>query len=124
MKCQSALEYVERLPRFQNLAKENITVTRAKQKYHADKKRRSIVLEKADLDMIISESLISFKNFSIPSKWKPKFLGQFSILEVMGSVAYKIELPPSMKLAHKVVHVSKLKKYIGPANESEQLSVL
>ena len=42
----------------------------------------------------------------------PKFYGTYKILQKIGSVAYKLEFPPSSRI-HLVFHVSCLKKVIG-----------
>ncbi len=43
---------------------------------------------------------------------------------MMGSVTYKVELPSSMPRAHNVFHISKLKKYCRPENESGPLCII
>ena len=46
-----------------------------------------------------------------------RFIGPFEILERIGSVAYRLALPPSMLGVHEVFHVSMLRKYtIDPAH--------
>ena len=41
----------------------------------------------------------------------PRFIGPFEILERVGTVAYRLALPPSMSGVHEVFHVSMLQKY-------------
>lgn len=38
-------------------------------------------------------------------------MGPLKILQKIGDVYYKMELPPSMKRAHNIFHVSRLKPY-------------
>ena len=49
--------------------------------------------------------------FSKHGKLSPRFIGPFEILERVGTVAYRLALPPSMSGVHEVFHVSMLKKY-------------
>ena len=44
-------------------------------------------------------------------KLLPRFIGLFEILERIGSVAYRLALPPSMLGVHEVFHVSMLREY-------------
>ena len=49
--------------------------------------------------------------FGKRGKLPPRFIGPFEILERIGTVAYRLVLPPSMSGAHEVFHVSMLWKY-------------
>ena len=40
-----------------------------------------------------------------------RFVGPFEILEGVGTVAYRLALPPNMSGVHEVFHVSMLRKY-------------
>jgi hypothetical protein len=46
------------------------------------------------------------------NKIVPKYYGPYKVLQRIGSMAYKLELPPSSHV-HQVFHVSFLKKVIG-----------
>jgi hypothetical protein len=50
------------------------------------------------------------KRFGIKGKLAPRYIGSFLILEKLGAMAYKLELPPSLVGVHDVFHVSQLKK--------------
>ena len=40
-----------------------------------------------------------------------RFIGHFKVLEKVGTVAYRLTLPPSLSGVHAVFHVSMLRKY-------------
>ena len=49
--------------------------------------------------------------FGKREKLSLRFIGPFEILEKIGSVAYRLALPPNMSGVHVVFHVSMLQKY-------------
>ena len=49
--------------------------------------------------------------FGKRGKLSPRFIGPFKILERIGTVAYRLALPPSMSGVHEVFHFSMLRKY-------------
>ena len=49
--------------------------------------------------------------FGKRGKLSPRFIGPFEILERIGTIGYRLALPPSMSGVHKVFHVSMLRKY-------------
>ena len=49
--------------------------------------------------------------FGKRGKLSPRFIGTFEILERIGSVSYRLALPPSMSGVYEVFHVSMLRKY-------------
>ena len=49
--------------------------------------------------------------FDKRGKLLPRFIGPFEILERVGTVVYRLALPPSMSSVHEVFHVSMLRRY-------------
>jgi hypothetical protein len=50
------------------------------------------------------------KRFGMRRKLAPRYIGPFPILEKCGTVAYKLDLPPSLAGVHDIFPVSQLKK--------------
>jgi hypothetical protein len=50
------------------------------------------------------------KRFGVKGKLSPRYIGPFPILGRCETVAYKLELPPSLVGVHFIFHVSQLKK--------------
>ena len=49
--------------------------------------------------------------FGKRGKLSPRFIGPFKIFKRVGTVAYRLALPPSMSGVHEVFHVSMLRRY-------------
>jgi hypothetical protein len=50
------------------------------------------------------------KRFGVKVKLAPHYIGPFPIPEKCGTVAYKLDLPPSLARVHDIFHMSQLKK--------------
>ena len=55
---------------------------------------------------------MSLKQAKKDNKLSPKYYGTYKVLQKIGSMAYKLELPASLRV-HLASHVSCLKKVIG-----------
>ncbi|XP_022862562.1 uncharacterized protein LOC111382756 [Olea europaea var. sylvestris] len=54
--------------------------------------------------------------FRKKGKLRLRFIGPFDILERIGSVAYRLTLPPELAVVHNVFHISMLRKYVHDPN--------
>ena len=50
--------------------------------------------------------------FGKRGKLNPRYIGPFEIVERIGLVAYRLDLPEEFSLVHNVFHISMLRKYI------------
>ncbi|GKF85736.1 hypothetical protein Tco_0253563 [Tanacetum coccineum] len=49
--------------------------------------------------------------FGKRGKLNPRYVGPFKVLEQVGSISYKLELPQELSKVHNTFHVSNLKKF-------------
>jgi hypothetical protein len=56
----------------------------------------------------------SVKGFGMKGNLAPRYIETFPILEECGTVAYKLDLPPSIAGDHDTIHVLQLKKCLRP----------
>ena len=49
--------------------------------------------------------------FGKRGKLSPRYIGPFELLERVGTIAYRLALPPSLSSVHEVFHVFMLRKY-------------
>ena len=114
-KSQLATQFAEELQKAVEVAKQAITAAQNRQKAYADLSRREVDFP------VGAQVLLSTKNLRLRNdereiarmKLLPKYIGPYTILEKVGPVAYKLDLPTSTKI-HPVFHVSLLKPYNDP----------
>ena len=55
--------------------------------------------------------------FDKRGKLAPRYIGPFEILKRVGTISYRLTLPPSLSGVHQVFHVSMIQKYtLDPAH--------
>ena len=90
-------------------AREALRNAQQRQKHYADK-RRSEVSESIEPGSMV---LLRSKNLNLKvgsSKFHPRWLGPYKVLEQINPVAFKLELPETMRV-HNVFHSSLLRPY-------------
>ncbi|GJX68149.1 hypothetical protein Tco_0303876 [Tanacetum coccineum] len=85
-------------------------VPRDRQKSYADLKRKPMDFQVRDKVMLKVSPWKGVVRFSKWGKLNPRYVGPFKVLENVGSVAYKLELPEELGRVHNTFHVSNLKK--------------
>nr|GFB34242.1 putative reverse transcriptase domain-containing protein [Tanacetum cinerariifolium] len=80
------------------------------QKSYADLKRKSMEFQVGDKVML---KVLPWKGvvcFGKRGKLNPRYVGPFNVLETVGDVAYKLDLPEELSRVHNTFHVSNLMK--------------
>ncbi|GKD92000.1 putative reverse transcriptase domain-containing protein [Tanacetum coccineum] len=90
--------------------KQRMQAARDRQKSYADLKRKPMELQVRDNVMLKVLPWKGVVHFGKRGKLNPRYVGPFKVLEKVGSVAYKLELPEELSRVHNTFHVSNLKK--------------
>ena len=62
--------------------------------------------------------------FGKRGKLSPRYIGPFEIVERIGPVAYRLDLPEELSRVHNVFHISMLRKYISdPSHVLQTLEI-
>ena len=94
-----------------SLIRQRLVMAQSRQKSYTDVRRRPLEFKVGDhvfLKVMLKRGVIGFDK---RGKLSPKFIGSFEILERVGTVAYRLALPPNMLGVHEVFHVSMLRMY-------------
>jgi hypothetical protein len=89
---------------------DNSRATKSRQETYANKRRRPLEFEVGDHVYLRASPMKGVKWFGVKGKLAPRYIGPFPILEKCETVAYKLDLPPSLAGVHDNFHMSQLKK--------------
>ncbi|GJU06243.1 putative reverse transcriptase domain-containing protein [Tanacetum coccineum] len=106
----TGLELVEETTKKIIQIKQRMQVARNRQKSYANLKRKLMEFQVGDKVML---KVLPWKGVVHFGKWgklNPRYVGPFKVLEKVGSIAYKLELPEELSRVHNTFHVSNLKK--------------
>ncbi|GKE49916.1 putative reverse transcriptase domain-containing protein, partial [Tanacetum coccineum] len=90
--------------------KKRIQAARDRQKSYADRRRKPLEFEVGDKVMLKVSPWKGVIRFGKWGKLNPRYIGPFKILDRVGTLAYRLELPEQLSRVHSTFHVSNLKK--------------
>nr|GFB80113.1 putative reverse transcriptase domain-containing protein [Tanacetum cinerariifolium] len=90
--------------------KQGMQAARDRQKSYADLKRKPMEFQVGDKVMLKVSPWKRVVRFGKWEKLNPRYVGPFKVLERIGDVAYKLDLPEELSRVHNTLHVSNLKK--------------
>ena len=103
-----ATSFAERISLGLSKAKASLAQAQARQKTFADQKRREVSYEVGDSVLLSSKNLPI--RFTGSGKLLPRYVGPFKVVQRIGSLAYKLDLPAHYRI-HPVFHVSLIEPY-------------
>ena len=95
------------------MIRERLKVATDRQKSYSDMRRKDIRYE---IDEKVFFKVLPWKKvmrFGKKGKLSPRFIGSYEVIEKVGSVAYKLALPPLLERIHNVFRVSMLRRYMS-----------
>ncbi|GKB69014.1 hypothetical protein Tco_0930426 [Tanacetum coccineum] len=93
--------------------KDRLKAARDRQKSYADKRRKPLEFSVSDYVLLKVSPWKSLVRFGKKGKLSPRFVGPFEIIEKVGPVAYRLDLPEELDGVHDTFHVSNLKKCLA-----------
>jgi hypothetical protein len=95
-----------------SIIQRRMLTAQSQQKSCADKHRRQLEFNVGNLVYLKVSPMKGVVRFGKKWKLSPRFVGLFEVKEVVGLVAYKVELLPALSGIHNVFHVSTLRKHV------------
>nr|GFB47012.1 putative reverse transcriptase domain-containing protein [Tanacetum cinerariifolium] len=90
--------------------KQRMQAARNRQKSYADLKHKPIEFQVGDKVMLKVSPWTGVVRFGKRGKLNPRYVGPFNVLERVGDVAYKLDLPEELSRIHNTFHISNLNK--------------
>ena len=94
-----------------SMIRHRLLMAQTRHKSYADVRHRPLEFKVGDHVFLKVMPKRGVVRFGKRGKLSPRFIGPFEILERVGTVAYRLALPPNMSGVHEVFHVSMLRRY-------------
>ncbi|XP_073035283.1 uncharacterized protein [Primulina eburnea] len=93
------------------LIQQRLKAAQDRQAAYANKRRRPLEFQQGDRVFLKVSPFRGTVRFGMKRKLAPRYVGPYEILQRIGTLAYRLALPPSLSGIHDVFHVSMLRKY-------------
>ncbi|GJR77449.1 retrovirus-related pol polyprotein from transposon TNT 1-94 [Tanacetum coccineum] len=93
--------------------RQRLQAARDRQRSYANVRRKPLEFQVGDRVMLKVSPRKGVIRFGKRGKLNPRYIGPFKILERIGPVAYKLELPKELSNVHSTFHISNLKKCLS-----------
>ncbi|GJT84616.1 putative reverse transcriptase domain-containing protein [Tanacetum coccineum] len=93
--------------------RQRLQAARDRQRSYANIRRKPLEFQVGDRVMLKVSPRKGVIRFGKRGKLNPRYIGPFKILERIGPVAYKLELPEELSNVHSTFHISNLKKCLS-----------
>jgi hypothetical protein len=101
--------------------RQNILAAQSRQKSYADVRRQDLEFVVGDQVLLRVSPTKGVVWFGVSGKLSPRYIGSFTILARVGSLAYRLQLSDSMAGVHPVFHVSMLRKFLRDPNHQIEM---
>ncbi|KAJ9557239.1 hypothetical protein OSB04_011853 [Centaurea solstitialis] len=95
------------------MVQEKLKTARDRQKSYADNRRKPLEFQVGDKVLLKVSPWKGLIRFGKKGKLSPRFVGPFEVVERIGPVAYRLNLPIELSSIHDTFHVSNLKKCLS-----------
>ena len=106
-------EIVEETTQNVQVIKANLKTAQDRQKSFADRRATNRVYKVSDWVFLKVSPWKGVVRFGKKGKLSPRYIGPYQIIERVGEVAYRLELPSELSKVHNVFHVSMLHHYVS-----------
>ena len=100
------LELIQATTNKIRVIQERVKAAQSRQKTYADRRRRPLEFQVGDQVFLRVSPTKGVARFGMERKLSPRYIGPYSVIQRIGEVAYRLELPPELSRVHNVFHVS------------------
>ena len=107
----TGLDFIKDTSAKVDLIRRCLLSAQSRQKSYVERRCRPLEFKVSDHVFLKVMPTRGVARFGKRGKLSSRFIGPFEILKRVGTVAYRLELPPSLLGVHEVFHASMLRKY-------------